>query len=118
MEDAVDPTTAELYGNFADAALKSGDFQNALDAAELSILFGPGPELIWVRANRAHALMFLGRTADAREEYLAHTGTKLNQRPWEKAIVDDFQSLRESGNEHPLMTEIEQLFKKMPKAPQ
>jgi hypothetical protein len=109
MEDAVDPTTAELYGNFADAALKRGDFRNALDAAELSIVFGP--ELIWLRVNRAHALMFLGRTHDAREEYLAHTGKKLNQGQWEKVIVDDFQSLRESGSEHPLMTEIEQLFK-------
>jgi WD40 repeat protein len=109
-ENAVDPTAAEAYGNFADAALKTGDFATALDAAELGIMFGP--ELTWITINRAHALMFLNRTEEARAEYLAHRGVMLSQGQWEKVVVEDFQALRKSGHKHPLMTEIEQLFKR------
>ena len=61
-----------LYGDFADAALKAGDFRTALEAAELGIVFGP--EKIWITMNRAHAHMFLGRTEEARAGYLAHRG--------------------------------------------
>ena len=55
--------------------------------------------------------MFVGRIREAHDAYLAHRGMILDQGRWEKLIVDDFQSLREQGREHPLMTEIEQLFK-------
>src|SRR5262249_59041495 len=58
---------AEAFGDLSDANLKAGDFSNALEAAELGIKFGP--ELLWIRVNRAHALMFLDRTAEATEEY-------------------------------------------------
>jgi WD40 repeat protein len=107
--DAVDPATAEAYGDFADAAIKAGDFRIALDAAELGIKFDP--RKIWISVNQAHAHMFLGRTEEARNEYLAHRGEKLDQGPWETVIVNDFRELRDQGREHPLMAEIEQLFK-------
>jgi hypothetical protein len=55
--------------------------------------------------------MFLGRTEEARKEYLAHRGERLDQRSWETVIVGDFQDLLEQGREHPLMVEIERLFK-------
>ena len=108
----VDSATAEAYGNFADAALKAGDFEIALEAAELGIKFDPAQ--IWITMNRAHALMFLGRTQAARKEYLEHRDAHLTQGgggPWEKVLVNDFQNLRKEGRVHPLMTEIEQLFK-------
>jgi hypothetical protein len=110
--DAVDSTIAEVYGNFADAALHAGDFRIALEAAELGITFDR--EAIWIRINRAHALMFLGRIQDARGEYRAraHRGTMLpNHGLWEKAVVDDFSKLRKNGRKHELMTEIEEEFK-------
>jgi hypothetical protein len=115
-EGALDPTVAMEYGNFADAAVKAGDFHQALEAADLGIRFGP--EENWIRGNRAHALMFLGRLQEARDEYLAYRGKpnsqqwpELSKVQWEDAIVGDFRTYREEGREHPLMTEIEELFK-------
>lgn len=58
--------------DFAEEALRAGDFLKALDAADLAISFGP--ELIWIRINRAHALMFLDLIQEARDQYLAHRG--------------------------------------------
>jgi hypothetical protein len=75
-------TIAEAYGDFADAAIRAGDFKIALEAAELSIKFGP--EIIWVTMNRTHALMFLGRTEEARKGYLER-----NKR-WEDVVLGDF----------------------------
>ena len=47
------------------------------------------PEEIWLYANRAHALMFLGRVEEAREVYLRYRGEKMRRmaspgddRPW------------------------------------
>ena len=36
---AVDEETSRIYGNYADAALKAGDYRSALDASELGIAF-------------------------------------------------------------------------------
>jgi WD40 repeat protein len=108
--DAIDPTTAAAYGSFSDTALKAGDFRIALEAAELGIKFDP--KKTWIVMNQAHAHMFLGRTEEARKEYLAHRGEpSANGGPWEVAVVRDFRLLRLQGREHPLMAEIEQLFK-------
>jgi WD40 repeat protein len=111
MVDTVDSTTAEAYGKFADNALKAGnDFRVALEATELGLMFDP--KQTWITMNKAHALMFLDRIQDARREYLAHRGTRVpGYKLWEEAVVDDFSLLRERGREHPLMIEIEQLFK-------
>jgi hypothetical protein len=111
LKDAVDSSTADAYGNFADKALKEGDYRIALEAAELGITFDP--KKIWITGNKAHANMFLGKIEEAYKEYLAHRGEFLEeqQQPWETAVVDDFQKLRLSGREHPLMAEIEGEFK-------
>jgi hypothetical protein len=61
--------------------------------------------------------MFLGQTEQARKEYLEHRGKTLEvgeKKQWEVVVIDDFQIYRESGQEHPLMTEIEHLFKQPP----
>jgi WD40 repeat protein/energy-coupling factor transporter ATP-binding protein EcfA2 len=109
--DAIDRMTAQAYGSFADAALKAGDFRIALEAAELGIKFDP--KEIWITMNQAHAHMFLGRTEEARKEYLAHRGETPpdGSKPWEELVVDDFQRLRDSGREHPLMDDIRREFK-------
>jgi WD40 repeat protein len=114
MPDAVDLSTAYAYGNFAHWAIEAGDYNLALDAAELSIKFGP--KLLWMTMNRTHAFMFLGRTEQARKEYLEHRGKILENsgKPWEVGVVDDFKIYRELGHEHPLMIEIEQAFNPPP----
>jgi hypothetical protein len=110
--EAVDSETADSYGDFADAAVKAGDFEIALEAAELGIQFGP--EKIWIRANRAHALMFLNKIPEARDEYFAERNREAimpDGRKWEDAVVEDFRIYREKGRTHELMTEIENRFK-------
>ena len=108
-DDPRDPDVAGAFGNFANDALIAGDFRKALEAADLGIWFHK--EEIWIRINRAHALMFLGQTEKARDEYLTWVGTKLpeaNDHLWENEVVEDFSRLRKKGREHPLMIEIEQ----------
>jgi len=111
IEKATDPAIADDFVNFADAAIRSGDFLKALDAADISIRFGP--ELISPEINRAHALMFLDRLDEARTLYVSHIGTELpDRRPqrWEEAIEEDFRAYRAMGRQHPLMDEVEKLF--------
>jgi WD40 repeat protein len=115
--DAVDSETARLFGNYADAAIRAGnDDEIALEAAEIGLTFDP--KQTWINMNRAHALMFLGRTKEARAAYLAHRGTETPNGPWEEATVNDFRDYREQGRTHELMTEIEQLFIPSPPAEQ
>ena len=65
----------------------------------------------WVAtSNRAHALMFLGKAAEAREAYLAHKDKQIPQsanKTWQQAIAADFVELRMAGLDHPQMVEIE-----------
>lgn len=60
--------------------------------------------------NRAHALMFLGRTDEARAIYLAHRGEQINGKTWEQQTLADFAELRKAGLTNPLMDEIEKAF--------
>jgi hypothetical protein len=112
VDPAVDPDNAkeiaEFYGDYADALLKSGDYRKALTVAELSMAFGPGPDMVWLAINKAHALMFLERIDEAKQEYRAHLGNPLpSGTTWETAIIDDFRKLRAAGRCHPLMKDVE-----------
>jgi hypothetical protein len=110
-EGVVDSKLASAFGDYADAAVRAGDFANALIAADRGIKFDPA--LLFVKLNRAHALMFLDRTDEARREYLAHRGKAmelLGIGNWEDAVKSDFSAYRAVGLERPLMTEIERLF--------
>ncbi|MGP8267730.1 MAG: tetratricopeptide repeat protein [Beijerinckiaceae bacterium] len=85
------------------------EFPQALDAADLAISLAP--DKIWIYTNRAHALMFLGRTGEARALYLAHRGEKTQgDKIWEVVIEEDFAELRKAGLTNPLMDEIEKIF--------
>jgi WD40 repeat protein len=112
--DMVDPKTSEAYADFADNALmEGGAIRTAWDAAKLSIQFDP--KKFWITMNLAHANMLLGHTAEARQQYLAHRGQKLdmrNEKLWDTAVLDDFKKLRDAGRTDPLMTEIEREFKR------
>ena len=104
---------AENIGGLAYDFLLVRAFDKSLTASDQAI--AAAPDQIWIYANRAHALMFLGRTDEARVLYLAHRGEKLapdESDLWEKAVLDDFAALRKAGLTDPLMNEIERLFKR------
>lgn len=62
--------TAGDMGELAYQLVLARKFDEALRASDLAI--AAAPPLLWLQINRAHALMFLGRTAEAKAIYLAH----------------------------------------------
>ena len=100
-------TAGELI-SVAWAALFARDFAKALAVSERAHQLTPDDLLI--ETNRAHALMFLGRTGEARALYLDNKGkpTSLDGgKIWNAAITDDFAEMRKAGITHPMMAEIE-----------
>jgi tetratricopeptide (TPR) repeat protein len=99
-----------LIGSLAYRFVLAGNFVRALEAADQAIALAPNE--IWIWGNRAHALMFLDRTDEARDLYLKYRGTKnvVAEKSWEASVRDDFAELRMAGLAHPLMEEIEKTF--------
>ena len=116
--DTPDIGISQAYGNFADGALYTGDFPNALLAAELALR--RDPSLTWVEVNLAHAKMFLNRTDEARTLYLKRRGEKLKigdrERLWDHVVQADFKRLSDSGLYNGLMNEIIEKLEKPPAA--
>ena len=102
--------TANSLGNLAWAALFVRDFENALTvsrrAADLA------PDLVWVKTNLAHALMFLNRTEEARAIHLQfrRQATNLDGKTWQQTVLEDFAIFRRAGLNHPMMETIEKLL--------
>ncbi len=90
--------------------LLAREFAPGLEAAEQAVSLAP--DMIWPYANRAHALMFLNRTDEARALYLQYRGQKnvRDRTSWETVIVEDFTQFRKAGLARPLMDEIEKQF--------
>lgn len=104
-------TEVQRLGNLAYYAVLARRFSTALQAADAAITVAP--DEIWLYSNRADALMFLGRTREARVIYLKYRGTRIPQageKSWEGAILDDFNNFRKAGLTSPLMDEIEKDF--------
>lgn len=101
----------EKIGGIAFPLLLTGDFEDALLAVDQAISLAP--DKIWLCTNRAHALMFLTRTDEARALYLKYRGQKnvSENKSWDLVILDDFAQLRTAGLANPLMDEIEKLFR-------
>jgi tetratricopeptide (TPR) repeat protein len=98
-------TAAELTG-LAWQALLAGDPDKAIAACERSLVLQPGD--LAAEINRAHALMYLGRDAEARTAYEAHKADLFpDGKSWPQVAVEDFAELRKAGREHPRMAEIE-----------
>src|SRR5262249_17989936 len=102
--------TIGRIGGLAYSFVLARDFYNALDAAEQAVSLAP--DRIWLQANRAHALMFLGRADEARTLYLRCRGEKnvVGEKPWESVVLEDFAEMRKAGLGNPLMDEIEKQF--------
>jgi tetratricopeptide (TPR) repeat protein len=97
-------------GSLAFGFVLARDFNDALESADQSISLLP--DQIWLYTNRAHALMFLDRTVEARTLYLQYQGRTdvQNDKPWDTVIIEDFAAFRKAGLSNPLMDEIEKQF--------
>jgi tetratricopeptide (TPR) repeat protein len=102
--------SAEKLGGLAYSFVRARNFATALEVADQAIALAP--DLIFVHANRAHALLFLGRVEEARALYLQYRGRKnvVDEKSWEAHVLEDFAGLRQSGLAHPLMHQIEKQF--------
>jgi tetratricopeptide (TPR) repeat protein len=97
-------------GGMAFSFVLAGKFDQALQSADEAISLAP--DKVWLYANRAHALMFLGRQDEARTLYLRYRDEKnvQNGKSWKPIIVEDFAEMRKAGLMNPLMEEIAKLF--------
>jgi len=99
--------TAAALNELSQDSLFVRKFGDSLGYAERAISvepvkFGFAPE-----AYHAAALMFLGRTAEAKAIYLDFKGQQVSGHSWEQMIHDQFAELRTAGLTHPLMAEVE-----------
>ena len=101
--------TAVALGNLAWSAVLGQSFSEALDSAQRAATLAP--DLLWIRGNLAHALLFAGRADEAKQIYLANKGKTLRENTlWEAGIHKDFEALRKAGLESlvaPNMTDID-----------
>jgi hypothetical protein len=102
--------TAGAYASLAWYALLSRAFDKALAASERALTLAPNlrPALV----NRAHALLFLGRTREARAAYLENKGQEEDGKKWEDVVIADFAELRKAGVVNPATTRIEAELRK------
>ena len=70
------------------------------------------PDWLPLATNKAHALLFLGRTREARALYLRYKGQRADKdaKLWEEVIREDFEALKKRGVSHRRMAEIEALL--------
>jgi tetratricopeptide (TPR) repeat protein len=89
--------TARALGSLAWGALLARSFEKALTASDQAIALAP--DLLWLKTNRAHALMFLGRNQEAQNLYLKFKGQMIPSRhePWDVVIANDFTQFRKIG---------------------
>jgi len=94
--------------------LLARQFAKGLTAAEQAI--AAAPELTWEQIHRAHALMFLGRTDEARAIYNSNRGNKnvfgdpSNVMSWDQFVLSEFDDMRKTGLKNSLMDEIAREF--------
>src|SRR4029079_15014560 len=76
-------------GILSDQLPTAKDFASALAAADEAIALAP--DMIWLYKNRAHALMFLDRTEEARALSLQYRGRRnaRNDQSWDEVMAAD-----------------------------
>lgn len=92
--------------------LEAARFPSAVECAEQLMVLAP--KQYDLQAVRAHALMFIGNSEEARELYLRYRGHKIGEAAWETVVLADFKKFREAGRATLLMADIEALFKNDP----
>ena len=78
--------------------LLARDFQGALATARPPAA-GRGGRFCFLERNHAHALLFLGRIAEAKAINLKHLGEQSEQsgKTWEQVVLEDFDELEKNG---------------------
>jgi tetratricopeptide (TPR) repeat protein len=100
---------AGALGSLAYDLLLNHQVQNAAALAEESLKLDPSA--VWIKLNRAHAYLFLGRFDDAKHVYLEIKGEPLRDGlTFAQAIKDDFSEFRKNGINTPEMAEMEALL--------
>lgn len=95
---------SEQYVNISWAELMLKRFKDALEAADAGLVLNP--QNIALDTNRAHALLFLGRIAEAEALYRRHVGETIGKQKWEDVILDDLKNLQSAGLQNPNFTTI------------
>jgi tetratricopeptide (TPR) repeat protein len=88
------------------------DYAGSLASSDEAIRLDP--KNLGAQTNRAHALLFLGRTKDAEAIYLGHRGEKVfanSDEKWEAAILTDFDDMEKAGITNPEFARIRALLK-------
>ena len=97
--------TAQELGILAYRALFAGRPTEALRASQRAQKLSP--DQLWIETNRAHALLFLDRKAEALGLYLAHRDKKISHEDlWQDSIEADFDAFAAAGITHPSMSKI------------
>jgi tetratricopeptide (TPR) repeat protein len=100
------------YASLSRYQLFARDFAGALASSEAGRRLDES--YLPLDTNRAHALLFLGRTQEAEAIYLQHRGKKVganSDKKWEEAILEDFKALKKERVTHPEMMRIQKLLK-------
>ena len=91
--------------------------ERALEASERALVLNP--DTLWIETNRAHALLFLGRTQKAIGAYTEHKGETLpDGSKWEDAILKDFGEFRKRGLGRAQLKRVEEALAAAPDSPE
>jgi hypothetical protein len=92
---------AKAAGTLCWTAIFDRQFVRAAEAGQEAVDHAArlGDKYLWVRLNFAHALMFLGKDTEAKDEY-----KRAGVPP--KDIIRDFEQMRVHGLEMPLMKDV------------
>jgi tetratricopeptide (TPR) repeat protein len=99
------------YLNFSWYQLMAREFQAALASTEAGRKLDES--YLPMETNRAHALMFLGRTQEAEALYLKYRGQKISpgsDKTWNQAILEDFVALEGEGLKSPEIARVQKLL--------
>lgn len=112
-------TTATSLGRLAWYAILAREFSEAETAASKALDLEP--EANWIKINKGHALLFLGRVEDAKMLYASYdTIPKLSSDriPRLITLAEDFAVLQSAGLQYPQMADIIAALSSRPAASQ
>jgi TPR repeat protein len=95
---------ALLLGSYAFAALENKDFEKSLAMSEQAAKLDP--DRLDFEIDKAHALMFLGRTQAAQSIYLEKAGKSISDGKWDQAVLRDFATFGKLGMTNSLMDDV------------
>ena len=103
------PRTATALLELSWYRLFAHDFRGSLAASERAI--ATQPDFLPAIMNRAHALMFLGRSWEARTLYARYKGQDVKgYGQWEAVVQDDFKEFEKRGLKNQQIAEIKALL--------